>query len=278
MSPEDIIELYILETDVGVRNSLANAFIKIIIENPVSEKWDFDLKGIGDELWAPIKGFEGYYEVSNFGRLKKLPTVKYNLLGNQRKCISKERISSFYSKSGNYPHTYLRAPDGSRKRVSIHIEVAKAFVPNPEGKPFVNHKDGHKDNPKWYNLEWSSVIENNNHAKLSLLNKNNGEDSPMSLLTNEEAIFICNSELPTKYLSDLFKVSTTTIIGIRNGKNWNKVTGKKYIKKKLSKESVIEIYNSRLPNKELSKKFGVTENNIYLIKTGRSWASLRKKL
>lgn len=59
---------------------------------------------------------------------------------------------------------------GRKVRVKVHRLVAMLFIPNPTEKPFINHKDGDKDNNSVGNLEWCTAYENNFHARVSKLN------------------------------------------------------------------------------------------------------------
>ena len=96
------------------------------------------------EVWKDIKGYEGLYQVSNFGRVKSLPRIG---------TINNERIlkQSFHRKG--YMEAHL-CKDGFEKIVKTHRLVAEAFIPNPENKPQVNHKDENKQNNRADNLEW----------------------------------------------------------------------------------------------------------------------------
>lgn len=99
------------------------------------------------EIWQPIMGYERRYMISTFGRVKSLAS----------NCILRQ-----YDRKG-YPHVGL-FKDAKHTRVKVHRLVAIAFIPNPENKPFVNHKDGTRDNNHVDNLEWVTNQENIKHG------------------------------------------------------------------------------------------------------------------
>lgn len=110
------------------------------------------------EEWRPIKDYEGLYEVSDWGNVRRL-------CKNKTKPIAKEEIKG-----------YLRVhlwKNGVGKHIFIHKLVAQAFIPNPENKPCIGHKkplpDGTEDktaNEVW-NIEWMTYKENANYGTLS---------------------------------------------------------------------------------------------------------------
>lgn len=115
------------------------------------------------EIFLPVKekDLEGHYEISNLGRVKSLHRVilKSNGINNTiKESIRKTRL--LY-------HGYEALIIKNNKRqlhFTIHRLVALAFIPNPDNKPEVNHKDGNKTNNHVNNLEWSTRSENAQHA------------------------------------------------------------------------------------------------------------------
>lgn len=138
--------------------------------------------------WKPIRGFEFYYEVSNFGQVRSLPRVVDH--PTKGKFRLKGRTLKISLRSG-YPIVTLTVC-AKRTCFKVHRLVALAFVPNPENMPIINHKDGNKQNNYWKNLEWSTHKLNIQHAERTGLNKNRirGERVPNSKLTANDVITI----------------------------------------------------------------------------------------
>lgn len=117
------------------------------------------------EIWKDIKGYEGYYQVSNFGRVKRLArkTTRNNGKSENANYTLKERIKKPQIQTQGYLHVVLYK-DGFCKTCRLNRLVAEAFVENPESKKEVNHKDGNKLNNNADNLEWVTSSENIRHA------------------------------------------------------------------------------------------------------------------
>lgn len=101
-----------------------------------------------EEIWCPIKGFEGLYEVSDKGRVKSIGYGKERILKPRRNTRGYLRVNIY--------------KNGEQKTYLVHRLVAKTFTPNPHNLPEVNHKDENKENNSVQNLEWCSEKYNSN--------------------------------------------------------------------------------------------------------------------
>lgn len=116
-----------------------------------------------EEIWKPIPGYEGLYKVSNKGRVKRLEYTRIDKIG--REYHNKERIlKSSLDSAGGYLKVNLFDNESRKKSIKVHRLVAKAFIPNPENKTQVNHKDEVKTNNYVENLEWVTLKENMNYG------------------------------------------------------------------------------------------------------------------
>lgn len=108
-----------------------------------------------EEIWRPVVGYEGLYEVSNLGRVKSL----FDNLGHRRDKILK--ASHIQGKK------YLRVTLCNKvykKCKKIQVLVATAFITNPDNLPCVNHKDENPENNCVDNLEWCTYKYNSNYG------------------------------------------------------------------------------------------------------------------
>lgn len=173
------------------------------------------------EIWKAIPGFEGLYEVSNLGNVRRLDgtymikDVEINHPGGP--------VSSFYDGQG-YMKVQLRKPDRTTFKTGLHRLVALAFVPNPDPatKTQVNHIDGDSLNNSVENLEWVSPSENSQHAGVG----RRGVPQQRGRLDLEKARYIRQVHIPrhpefgTSALARKFGVSNRAITKVLSNKTW----------------------------------------------------------
>jgi len=100
-------------------------------------------------IWKDIPGYEGLYKVSNTGKIFSVVT---------------NRELSVIQKKDGYTCISLCDKDHNKKQYRIHQLVAKAFIPNPNNYPFINHKNEIKNDNRVENLEWCSIKYNSSYG------------------------------------------------------------------------------------------------------------------
>lgn len=113
-----------------------------------------------NEIWKDIPGYEGLYEVSNYGQIRSIKRLEK--CGNKTR-IRKERILKQSLRRG-YLFVSL-CKKGEKENVVIHRIVALLFIHNPNNMPEVDHIDGNKINNKVSNLRWVTAKQNSNNLK-----------------------------------------------------------------------------------------------------------------
>ena len=122
-----------------------------------------------EEIWKDIEGFEGLYQVSNFGKIKSLART-YKNSGSYSGFISrKESLVKCFDVDG-YHQCYL-SKNGKTKSLKVHRLVALSFIENETHSNLINHIDGNRKNNLASNLEWVNNSENALHGHLRRANK-----------------------------------------------------------------------------------------------------------
>lgn len=132
-----------------------------------------------EEEWRSIPGYEGSFEVSSMGRIRRLDRIVHRKDGISY--LLKGAIRKLTVANNGYPTVGL-----GNNNLTVHRLVAQAFIPNPENLPLVLHKDGDKRNPRVSNLRWGTYSDNaydavsqGVHGRASLTHcKNNHEFTP----------------------------------------------------------------------------------------------------
>jgi len=156
------------------------------------------------EIWLPIVGYEGWYEISDLGRVKRVKAGRGTYIG---------RTLKIRADSHGYQQTFLYK-NGEDNAILVHRIVMASFVGVcPTGKT-VNHKDGDRTNNRLENLEYITPSENKIHAiRIGLC---------PTKLTKEDVHKIrgCLGKKPYKLIAACFNVSLPTIYDIAAGRTW----------------------------------------------------------
>jgi len=168
-----------------------------------------------NEEWRDIPGYEGFYQASNKGRIKSRKTGK----------ILKPSITCY-----GYSQVTL-CKNRNKKNFRNGRLIAKVFIPNPDDKPQINHKNGIKTNDYTKNLEWVTEKQNTIHAHSIGLIDNRGEKHQMVKLTESQVrrikfIYKYYGKQKKGYWKQLvisLNISKSAIDFIKSGRNWKHI-------------------------------------------------------
>ena len=149
------------------------------------------IENLENEIWKDCKGYEGFYQVSNLGRIKSLERIRTNHTGGI--WIQPERILKGKLTGDKYVVVHLKTPKGKDKIERVHRLVAIAFIDNPERKTEVNHINSIRNDNRVENLEWVTREENIAH---SVKSHNKSKKKILCITTGE--IFYTSNEAAQK--------------------------------------------------------------------------------
>jgi hypothetical protein len=179
------------------------------------------------EIWKPVLGvndglYDGYYEVSNFGRFKMLPRLLRHSKGMR---VSKEKIVQGCNRNGYKTVSFKK--DGIKRTIDVHILVARAFINNPNLEKFkiVNHLNSDRADNRAENLEWCDHSRNAKHAyEAGKLKVTRGSERSSAILDEDKVLAIKllyeTGMFSHWKLSKIFNIGKTTIQNILNGTKW----------------------------------------------------------
>lgn len=173
------------------------------------------LEDLPDENWLDVEGSGGMYKISTYSRVKSFKRRYPKIL--------KPNLSGLYM-------AVTLFFNGKHKICSVHALAARAFIPNPEDKPEVNHIDGNKLNCHISNLEWATQSENIKHAfRIGIKTSIHGADNVLAKLTEDQVREIRRTFIPysrefgARALARKYNVNVNTIKRVIHGKIYRNV-------------------------------------------------------
>lgn len=177
---------------------------------------------MNEEIWKPISGFEGLYDVSSHGRVRS-----YRRRGSKKVHTTPVPLCATHCDSNGYPQMDLRDHVGRRKMRTVHKLVAETFL-GPANGLEIDHLDSNRANPSLDNLEYVTSKENQSRSWLrgrkSHPNTISAVRSARRKLTDEQVKLIFErvrfGSEHTKTVAADFGVSDSAVKNIKHKRNW----------------------------------------------------------
>jgi hypothetical protein len=181
-------------------------------------------------IWKDIPGYEGLYKVSNTGKIFS--------------CVTNRELSVIQKKDG-YTCISLCDKDHNKKQYRIHQLVAKAFIPNPNNLPMINHKNEIKNDNRVENLEWCNNFYNSNYGNRNLIIS----QKMKGVSKSKEAIEKRKITLKEK-LSNMTKEERQAIYSRTISEEQKKIISNTHKKENLSKETIEAMSIANILNRQ----------------------------
>ncbi len=168
------------------------------------------------EVWQPVLGYEGLYEVSDHGRVRSLPRKSRSGRGYQ---VYPGRVLTTCANGHGY-HVVSLSRNNRKTTRQVHDLVLTAFIgirPSPQHDAC--HNDGNKNNNALLNLRWDTKAANQADRKLHGTS-GHGEANSYSKLTENDVIAIRSDTRSQREIANSYGVSQTCISFIKLRKNW----------------------------------------------------------
>lgn len=173
-------------------------------------------------IFKELDGYKGYFKANTIGEIHSIDRFIYSE-GIVKKRFLKGHKMRIWKNHRGYCLVTL-GKDGVKKAKVVHILIAETFIPNPENKPEVNHKNGLKDDNRIENLEWCTRLENQHHSINVLGNHFCGEKHTLSKLTESDVRNIIELHKTGNYtyveIAKMYRMEETQMARIVKRKSW----------------------------------------------------------
>lgn len=239
------------------------------------------------EIWKPVLGYEGRYEVSSLGRVKTLPG-RVRLSEHTRPLPEKIRTGALDRHGYRYVILYDKDTARRPKRVGVHRLVAMVFLPKSEPHKHVNHKNFVRDDNRPENLEWTTAAENVRYSAkaghMSLLKVKRSTGKTTLEMYAEVRRLLLEGELNNSEISAKTGVPLSTVVRCAAGKALSCASEPVRLvasspweqagrRRKLSPDQVARIreLGGTMPNPAIAAMFGVAAPTVWGILNGKYW-------
>ncbi len=138
------------------------------------------------EVWKDIQGYEGWYQVSNLGRVKRLKKVHCN--HGKVNVVERDHILTPSKDKKGYLVVILSKEGKLKKHTKVHRLVAEAFISNEDNKPQVDHINRIRNDNRVENLRWVTNSENQYNSSRTTILVYKGQSIPLTILCNAKNI------------------------------------------------------------------------------------------
>lgn len=171
------------------------------------------------EIWLPLTGWSGFYEVSNLGAIRSVRRLsQVNAINPERKRMMGGNVRKLQKIKDGYLGLWVTA-EGRREHIRVHRAVLLAFKGEPKSGQVARHLNGKPDDNRAENLEWGSHLENmadrKSHGNYMACDKH-----VMAKLTPDQVEFIRASEMTGAAISRILGIGQSQISRIRRGQSW----------------------------------------------------------
>lgn len=174
----------------------------------------------GVEEWVEVPEYEGYYEVSSLGRIRRMPRHS----ADKNTAIFRGRVLKPTIHGSGYLITIL-SKNNQKKWVQMHRLILEAFVGISPDAHLACHNDGDRTNNALSNLRWDTQKNNLSDRKIHGTSFD-GARNPAAKLTERQVLKISGMMLPPKFISTAFKISLSQAYAVSRKKSWK---GIKYV-------------------------------------------------